>query len=96
MPRYLACAPHRLRLTHQVLGLPHTRIIYVESFARVSSLSLSARLLKPFVDRFVVQWPDLVPDSDPTSASSPRTRLSKAPDSSAVGVRNVEYRGWLV
>ena len=43
----------------QVLGLPYTRIIYVESFARVTSLSLSAKLLRPFVDTFVVQWPQV-------------------------------------
>lgn len=32
-------------------------MIYVESFARVSTLSLTAKLLSRFVDRFVVQWP---------------------------------------
>ncbi|WVR07842.1 hypothetical protein IAU60_004885 [Kwoniella sp. DSM 27419] len=42
----------------RLLGLRHTHIIYVESFARVRSLSLSAKLVRPFVDRFVVQWPD--------------------------------------
>jgi beta-1,4-N-acetylglucosaminyltransferase len=41
----------------RILGLDHTRIIYVESFARVKSLSLSGKLVKPFVDTFVVQWP---------------------------------------
>lgn len=41
----------------RVLGLHFTRIIYVESFARVKSLSLSGRLLRPLVDTFVVQWP---------------------------------------
>lgn len=34
-----------------------TRTIYVESFARVKSLSLSGRILYPVVDRFLVQWP---------------------------------------
>ncbi|RPB03489.1 Alg14-domain-containing protein [Choiromyces venosus 120613-1] len=42
------------------LGLCKTRIIYVESFARVRSLSLSGKLLYAFADRFVVQWPGLV------------------------------------
>ncbi|KAK1922081.1 oligosaccharide biosynthesis protein Alg14-like protein [Papiliotrema laurentii] len=42
----------------RVLGLSHSRIIYVESWARVKSLSLSAKLLRPFVDSFVVQWPE--------------------------------------
>ncbi|RXK39471.1 hypothetical protein M231_03304 [Tremella mesenterica] len=41
----------------RILGLSYTRIIYVESFARVRSLSLSGKLLRPFVDTFVVQWP---------------------------------------
>ncbi|ORX40768.1 oligosaccharide biosynthesis protein Alg14 like-domain-containing protein [Kockovaella imperatae] len=40
------------------LGLSASRIIYVESFARVNSLSLSGKLLRPWVDTFVVQWPD--------------------------------------
>jgi len=41
------------------LGIKHIRVIYVESFARVSTLSLSGRLLLPLVDRFLVQWPAL-------------------------------------
>lgn len=36
------------------------RTIFIESWARVKTLSLSGRLLKPFVDRFLVQWPQLV------------------------------------
>lgn len=35
------------------------RTIYVESWARVTSLSLSGKLLLPFADRFLVQWPAL-------------------------------------
>ncbi|EJD02706.1 oligosaccharide biosynthesis protein Alg14 like protein [Fomitiporia mediterranea MF3/22] len=46
----------------QFLGLPAPRVIYVESFARVNSLSLSGKLLRPLVDRFVVQWPQLLRD----------------------------------
>ncbi|WVQ77990.1 hypothetical protein IAT38_000071 [Cryptococcus sp. DSM 104549] len=42
----------------RILGLSYTRIIYVESFARVRSLSLSGKLVRPFVDRFLVQWPE--------------------------------------
>ncbi|KAJ7770179.1 glycosyltransferase family 1 protein [Mycena maculata] len=42
------------------LGLSAPRVIYIESFARVESLSLSGKLLYPFVDRFVVQWPQLL------------------------------------
>ncbi|KAJ8587459.1 glycosyltransferase family 1 protein [Rhizopogon salebrosus TDB-379] len=47
-------------LLNKLIGLPSTRVMYVESFARVRSLSLSGKLLYHFVDRFVVQWPDLV------------------------------------
>ncbi|KAH7927148.1 glycosyltransferase family 1 protein [Leucogyrophana mollusca] len=47
-------------LLNQLIGLPSPRVIYVESFARVRSLSLSGKLLHHIVDRFVVQWPDLV------------------------------------
>ncbi|TYJ56594.1 hypothetical protein B9479_002686 [Cryptococcus floricola] len=41
----------------RILGLSYTKIIYVESFARVQSLSMSGKLVRPFVDRFLVQWP---------------------------------------
>ncbi|OJA20874.1 hypothetical protein AZE42_02977 [Rhizopogon vesiculosus] len=47
-------------LLNRLIGLPGPRVMYVESFARVRSLSLSGKLLYHFVDRFVVQWPDLV------------------------------------
>jgi beta-1,4-N-acetylglucosaminyltransferase len=36
------------------------RTVYVESWARVKKLSLSGTLLSRVVDRFVVQWPDLM------------------------------------
>ncbi|WWC64392.1 uncharacterized protein I303_107002 [Kwoniella dejecticola CBS 10117] len=42
----------------RILGLRYTKIIYVESFARVKSLSLSGKLVRPFVDKFLVQWPE--------------------------------------
>lgn len=35
------------------------RTIFIESWARVKSLSLSGKILLPFVDRFLVQWPAL-------------------------------------
>ncbi|KAI0070178.1 glycosyltransferase family 1 protein [Panus rudis PR-1116 ss-1] len=47
---------------NRFLGLSSPHVIYVESFARVRSLSLSGKLLRPFVDRFVVQWPELLSD----------------------------------
>ncbi|EEB09603.1 UDP-GlcNAc transferase associated protein Alg14 [Schizosaccharomyces japonicus yFS275] len=43
----------------RLLGKP-IKIVYVESFARVRSLSLSGKILMPFVDRFLVQFPELV------------------------------------
>ncbi|MEZ5978688.1 MAG: PssD/Cps14F family polysaccharide biosynthesis glycosyltransferase [Planctomycetota bacterium] len=36
------------------------RTVYVESIARIEELSLSGRIVKPFVDEFLVQWPELV------------------------------------
>jgi beta-1,4-N-acetylglucosaminyltransferase len=65
----------------QFFGLSHSKVIYVESFARVKSLSLSAKLLKPFVDTFVVQWPQAGPE---TEAGSPAE------------TGHVKYKGWLV
>ncbi|KAG1497689.1 hypothetical protein G6F47_007701 [Rhizopus delemar] len=41
------------------LGLKKIEIIYIESFARVHTLSLTGKLLYPFADRFLVQWPEL-------------------------------------
>ncbi|KAL4900556.1 hypothetical protein BDW74DRAFT_93625 [Aspergillus multicolor] len=35
------------------------RTIFVESWARVRTLSLSGKILLPFADRFLVQWPAL-------------------------------------
>jgi UDP-N-acetylglucosamine:LPS N-acetylglucosamine transferase len=35
------------------------KVVYVESFTRVDSVSLSCRLIKPIADRLYVQWPEL-------------------------------------
>ncbi|OQR82943.1 UDP-N-acetylglucosamine transferase subunit ALG14 [Achlya hypogyna] len=43
------------------------KIIFCESFARVTHLSLSGKLLYPVVDEFVVHWPQL-------QAAYPRSR----------------------
>jgi len=45
---------------NKFFGLPSPRLMYIETFARVRSLSLSGKLLRPLVDRFVVQWPQLL------------------------------------
>ncbi|KIY46761.1 glycosyltransferase family 1 protein [Fistulina hepatica ATCC 64428] len=47
---------------NKFLNLPFPAMIYVESFARVNSLSLSAKILRPLVDRFIVQWPAALKD----------------------------------
>eukprot|EP00850_Spirogloea_muscicola_P022686 SM000307S11683 [mRNA] locus=s307:94442:95796:+ [translate_table: standard] len=45
----------------KVIGLQWTKLIYVESVARVQKLSLTGRLLykNKIVDQFFVQWPHL-------------------------------------
>ncbi|KAL2808728.1 glycosyltransferase family protein [Aspergillus granulosus] len=35
------------------------RTVFVESWARVTTLSMSGKILLPFADRFLVQWPAL-------------------------------------
>lgn len=43
---------------NRFLGLPSPKLVYVETFARVRTLSLTGKLLRPIADRFIVQWPD--------------------------------------
>ncbi|KAE8147286.1 glycosyltransferase family 1 protein [Aspergillus avenaceus] len=45
---------HGLESTHYQL-----RTVFIESWARVTTLSLSGKILLPFADRFLVQWPAL-------------------------------------
>jgi beta-1,4-N-acetylglucosaminyltransferase len=40
-------------------GVKHVKVIFVESFCRVKSLSLTGRLLYRVADRFIVQWQGL-------------------------------------
>jgi beta-1,4-N-acetylglucosaminyltransferase len=42
----------------RLLGIP---TVYVESITRITELSLTARLVRPFATRLLVQWPELVP-----------------------------------
>ncbi|KAI3404329.2 ALG14 [Candida oxycetoniae] len=44
---------------YKFLGLNTTKIVYIESLARVNKLSLSGRLIMPIADRFIVQWDQL-------------------------------------
>ena len=39
------------------------RTIFIETASRVTSLSMTGRILRPRVDLFFVQWPELVEDS---------------------------------
>ncbi|KAI9024035.1 UDP-N-acetylglucosamine transferase subunit ALG14 [Hyaloraphidium curvatum] len=43
----------------KIIGIKDPAVVYVESFARVRSLSLTGKILYPLVDRFVVLWPEL-------------------------------------
>lgn len=43
----------------RILSLSSCKILFVESFCRVQSLSLSGKLVYPIVDQFVVHWPNL-------------------------------------
>jgi UDP-N-acetylglucosamine:LPS N-acetylglucosamine transferase len=36
------------------------RVVYVESFTRIETVSLSCKLIKPVADRVYVQWPELL------------------------------------
>lgn len=44
----------------RLLGVKRIKIVFCESFCRVTSLSLTGRLLYPIADRFVVMWPHLL------------------------------------
>ena len=57
-PRYL-CSRGIHFVFYKLLGLCNTKIIYIESLARVNKLSLSGLLLLPISDRFIVQWESL-------------------------------------
>ena len=81
--------PEKLGAKCQIIGLPHTKIIYVESFARTNSLSLSGKILRGFVDVFVVQWPEA---AGPEANVSLNDRNVPASDRD----NKVVYRGWLV
>ncbi|WFD35481.1 protein disulfide-isomerase [Malassezia cuniculi] len=48
----------------RIIGAPTPAMVYIESFARVTSLSLTARIVRPLVDKFVVQWPACAPGAE--------------------------------
>eukprot|EP00298_Acanthocystis_sp_HF-20_P024908 c36176_g1_i1.p1 GENE.c36176_g1_i1~~c36176_g1_i1.p1 ORF type:complete len:205 (+),score=67.90 c36176_g1_i1:109-723(+) len=45
----------------QVLTMTQTKIVYVESFARTKTLSLSGKIAYKIVDKFIVQWKTRLP-----------------------------------
>lgn len=59
--------PHAVLSTGAALAVPFLiaarlsgrRAVYCESFTRVHELSLSGRIVAPFVDELFVQWPEL-------------------------------------
>ncbi|GHJ88855.1 hypothetical protein NliqN6_5257 [Naganishia liquefaciens] len=73
----------------RLIGQRSPEIIYVESFARVTSLSLSGKILKHVVDRFIVQWP--------VEGKSETIKTEGVLASKAVSQDSkVEYAGWLI
>lgn len=48
-----ALAAFPISLLAKLMG---KKLVYIESFARVDSASLTGRLLYPFADLFIVQW----------------------------------------
>ncbi|KAJ9103239.1 hypothetical protein QFC21_002662 [Naganishia friedmannii] len=79
----------------RILGQHSPEIIYVESFARVTSLSLSGKILKNLVDKFVVQWPianDSVGGTGRTDGDGAVSMVGKNRES----LSGVEYYGWLI
>mmetsp|Transcript_6376 Transcript_6376/g.17376 ORF Transcript_6376/g.17376 Transcript_6376/m.17376 type:complete len:238 (-) Transcript_6376:162-875(-) len=40
----------------RLLGVSNTRIVFIESYCRVQTLSLTGRLLYPIADLFIVHW----------------------------------------
>jgi beta-1,4-N-acetylglucosaminyltransferase len=43
----------------RIAGVHDAAIVFVESVCRTRSLSLTARLLRPFIDATLVQWPQV-------------------------------------
>ncbi|CAO1631793.1 unnamed protein product [Jaminaea pallidilutea] len=76
----------------KILSRPTPKVIYVESFARVRSLSLTAKILRHFVDRFVVQWPSAL-GATPKQSQQHHNLDGTSEETSH---ENEVCRGWLV
>ena len=57
--RFLGIRPRQDPNSMSILNTRYLRTIFVESWARVTTLSLSGRIVLPLVDRFLVQWEPL-------------------------------------
>ncbi|GAA5861259.1 hypothetical protein JCM3774_002244 [Rhodotorula dairenensis] len=71
----------------RLIGAPSASLVYIESLARTRRLSLSARLVRPLVDRFFVQWETLRDELVQRDGGPERQSKWKA---------KVECQGWLV
>ncbi|ETI21905.1 hypothetical protein G647_05975 [Cladophialophora carrionii CBS 160.54] len=73
LPRSKKVMKHDMGVGDASAKIGQMRSIYIESWARVRTLSLSGRLLKPLVDRFLVQWPQLVEKETVGAGAGART-----------------------
>lgn len=59
-PRYIITTGALISVPFCIIGkLMGKKIIYIETFARIHSLSLSGKIVYPMADRFIVQWKEL-------------------------------------
>jgi hypothetical protein len=60
-PRAIVTTGSGVAVPFCVLGrLLGIHVVFIESLTRITSLSLSARMIYPFAHDFFVQWPDLL------------------------------------
>lgn len=55
----VACCAKLMRF-FLIGSLPKVLVVYIESVARVKTLSLTGKLMRYVADRFIVQWPELL------------------------------------
>jgi beta-1,4-N-acetylglucosaminyltransferase len=75
---------------YRTIGIAPCTIFLLESYACVSHQSLTAKLCKPFVDRYCVQWPQLLNPSQPHIVYTGRIPLN---DFSPAATRNTNVIG---
>jgi beta-1,4-N-acetylglucosaminyltransferase len=58
-PRVLVTTGAGVSVPFAYLACLHgAKVVYIESFTRIDSISLSCRMIRPIADRVYVQWPD--------------------------------------